>query len=100
MALETGSPIIPTLIIGAEESHINLKQLKLSRFLKNIVLPVPLNIIPLPVKWKIKFLEPYRLPYPPEAANDPDLVHELAEQLQDKMQEVLNKEVRSRKSFF
>ena len=33
MALLTKAPIIPTLIIGAEETHINLKQLKLAKYI-------------------------------------------------------------------
>ena len=37
MALETQSPIIPTLVIGAEETHINLSQLKLPKY--RVILP-------------------------------------------------------------
>ncbi|MCB0393033.1 MAG: acyltransferase family protein, partial [Bdellovibrionales bacterium] len=47
MALKTQSPIIPTIVLGAEETHINLKKLKFSRFLRGTVLPLPLNVIPL-----------------------------------------------------
>lgn len=100
MALATGSPIIPTLVIGAEETHINLNRLKFSRFLKGIVIPLPLNIIPLPARWKIKFLPPMHLPYPPEAATDTELVHEICFEIQEKLQEALIKEVKSRKSVY
>jgi len=34
MALATNSPIIPTLILGAEETHVNLSRLKLTKFLR------------------------------------------------------------------
>jgi len=96
MALTTQSPIIPTLVIGAEETHINLSQLKFTKFLKGTVIPVPLNILPLPVKWKIKFLPPIRLPYAPSAAEDRDLVCDIAEEIQEQMQEALSEEIQKR----
>jgi 1-acyl-sn-glycerol-3-phosphate acyltransferase len=100
MALQTNTPIIPTLVLGAEETHVNLKQLKLSKFLRGVILPLPLNLIPLPSKWKIIFLEPIHLPYKKEAANNNELVHELAEELQEKMQQRLNQELAKRESIF
>lgn len=100
MAIETGSPIIPTLVIGAEETHINLNKLKFSRFLKGVVIPLPLNIIPLPARWKIIFLEPIVLNYPAEAAHDAELVHEICFEIQEKMQQTLIKELKKRKSVY
>jgi len=100
MALQTQSPIIPVIIIGAEETHINLKQLKFTKHLIGSVLPLPLNVIPLPAKWKIKFLEPIHLPFEADAANNSDLVHEIAVDIQDRMQEELNKELSKRDYVF
>ena len=60
-AIETQTPIIPTLIIGAEESQLNLKRLELPFFIKKLILPIPLNYLPLPSKWKIIFLPPIHL---------------------------------------
>lgn len=100
MALATGAPIIPTLVIGAEESHVNLSRLKFTKFLRGVILPLPLNIIPLPSKWKIIFMEPVHLPYDKSAANDVELVHELADELREKMQERLNRELAKRESIF
>ena len=100
MALKTGSPIVPTLVIGAEETHVNLSRLKLTKFLRGLILPLPLNVVPLPSKWKIIFMEPLHLPYTAEAAEDRDLVRELAVDLQDKMQDRLNKELARRDSIF
>lgn len=57
-ALITGAPIVPCVIIGAEETHINLGRIT---FLKKIIgtdIPLPLNLLPLPIKWKIKFFKP------------------------------------------
>ena len=100
MALETGAPIIPALVIGAEESQINLSNLKLTKFLKGMVIPLPLNFIPLPVKWKIVFLEPIHLPYNAKALEDANLVRELCEEIQEKMQRAMHKELKKRKSLF
>ncbi|MGZ3708876.1 MAG: lysophospholipid acyltransferase family protein, partial [Bdellovibrionota bacterium] len=58
MAIQTQVPIIPCLVTGAEESHLTLGSLNLSRFVKGLRLPIPLNLVPLPAKWKIQFLKP------------------------------------------
>jgi 1-acyl-sn-glycerol-3-phosphate acyltransferase len=100
MALKTSSPIIPTLIIGAEETHVNLSRLKLTKFLRGLILPLPLNVLPLPSKWKIVFMDPIELPYGPEAAEDRELVREIAADLQDSMQDRLNAELSKRDSIF
>jgi 1-acyl-sn-glycerol-3-phosphate acyltransferase len=100
MAIEAGVPIIPVLILGAEESHVNLSRLKLTKYLRGLVLPLPLNIIPLPSKWKIIFMEPIQLPYEKGAAHDRELVKELAQEIQEKMQERLNEELAKRESIF
>ncbi len=93
MALETQAPIVPTLVIGAEETHINLSQLKFTKYLRGTVIPLPLNVIPLPVKWKIKFLPPIHLPYTKEALDDRELVNDIAQEIQEQMQDVLSEEI-------
>jgi 1-acyl-sn-glycerol-3-phosphate acyltransferase len=100
MAIETGAPIIPTMIIGAEESHITLDQLKLPAFLQGMILPIPLNLIPLPAKWKIKFLPALELPYKPSSGRDSELIHEIAEDIQEQVQAQLRAEVQGRKRVF
>jgi 1-acyl-sn-glycerol-3-phosphate acyltransferase len=100
MAIQTGAPIIPTMVIGAEETHINLKQLKLTKFLRGVVLPLPLNIIPLPAKWKIKFLKPLYLPYKPSAVKNSELMREIAEDVREQIQEQIRRELRERKDVF
>lgn len=100
MAVLTGTPIIPTMIIGAEETHINLSQFKLTKFLRGVVLPLPLNVIPLPSKWKIKFLPPIHLPYKPSAANDSELMHEIADDIREQIQKKIRLELRDRKDVF
>ena len=89
LAIQRQCPIIPTLIVGAEESHLNISQIKFGKLLGNLVLPLPLNLIPLPVKWRIYFLDALRLPYPPSAADDSVLVNEVTQELREKMQKQL-----------
>lgn len=99
-AIEAQCPIIPTLIIGAEESQVNLRRLELPFFIKKLILPLPLNLIPLPSKWKIVFLPPIHLPYHPSSASDNDLVHEITADIQEKMQIALTAEIHARKSIY
>lgn len=98
MAIETNAQIVPTIILGAEETHINLQQLKFTKFLRGLVLPLPLNVIPLPAKWKIIFEKPVYLPFKPEKVNDRELCHDLAGEIQESMQKKINKEVKKRGS--
>lgn len=98
MALQTQAPIIPTMIFGAEETHINLKKLKFSKYLRGLVLPVPLNILPLPARWKIIFEPPIYLPYSAEQVADRELCRELASEIQESMQTHMNLELKKRGS--
>lgn len=96
MAIMTQAPIIPTIIMGAEETHINLRQLKFTKYLIGGVLPLPLNILPLPAKWKIRFLPPIVLPYRPSAVHDTELIHEVAQDFRELMQKAITEEVEKR----
>lgn len=98
MSLRTGAPIVPTIVIGAEETHINLANLKFTKYLKGQLIPIPLNVLPLPAKWKIKFLEPISFSqYTPDDADNVELVHELAESVRALMQQAIDYEVSQRK---
>lgn len=96
MALEAQCPIVPALVLGAEETHINLKRLKFTKFLRGSVIPLPLNVLPLPAKWRIVFLEPIYLPYKPSAVKDRELVHEITQDIQEKMQAAIEAELHRR----
>lgn len=96
MALEAQCPIVPVVILGAEETHINLKKLKFTKFLRGSVIPLPLNIIPLPAKWRIQFLKPINLPYKADKVDDSELVHEIAQDLQEQMQEAVEAALKDR----
>ncbi|MFS4460765.1 lysophospholipid acyltransferase family protein [Bdellovibrio sp. HCB2-146] len=96
MALEAQCPIVPVVILGAEETHINLKKLKFTKFLRGSVIPLPLNILPLPAKWRIRFLPPITLPYKPNKVDDSELVHEIAQDMQEKLQQAIEEALHDR----
>lgn len=99
VALETGTPIIPVAVVGAEETYPKLGE---SRALAKIVgapyvpfTPIfpwlgPLGLLPLPSRWRIEFLEPIDLSgYGPGASQDRSLVFDLSEQVRERIQEAL-----------
>lgn len=98
IAMISGAPIIPAIVIGAEETHINLSQIKFTKYLIGTVIPIPLNFLPLPVKWKIKFLAPIDLRSRPVDAMDREKVFEITRKIRHKLQRELIKELRKRKA--
>ncbi len=100
MAIETGAPIVPTIVIGAEETHVNLSQLQLSKFLRGLVIPLPLNMLPLPSKWKIIFLEPIQVDLKKSQLNDREAVRKVAFEIQELMQKRIRDELKKRDSVF
>lgn len=101
MALATGAPIVPTLVIGAEESNINLTSLKFTKYLRGQIIPIPLNAMPLPAKWKIKFLKPISLEnYSIKDIDNNEVTHKIAHDIQLHMQNELNNELKNRKYIY
>jgi 1-acyl-sn-glycerol-3-phosphate acyltransferase len=100
LALETGAPIVPVVVIGAEETNITLSQIRWAKELLGIIIPVPLNVIPLPAKWHIKFLEPIYLKKDPEKANDMEYVTKLSRQIRIKLQRELHAQLKKRERIF
>jgi 1-acyl-sn-glycerol-3-phosphate acyltransferase len=92
MAARTGAPVIPVLVIGAEETHINLGQVKIF----NQLLPLPLNYFPLPAKWKIRFLPPLQFAAGAETSH----AEVKAAGVRREMQAELRKELKSRRYIY
>jgi 1-acyl-sn-glycerol-3-phosphate acyltransferase len=87
LALESGAPIVPVAVIGAEEQApaVNLKPLaRLLRTPSFPIVPYPpfVAAVPLPVKYRVYFGEPMRF------TGDPD---DDDEQLDDKVKMVRNR---------
>jgi 1-acyl-sn-glycerol-3-phosphate acyltransferase len=100
MAIETESPIVPVLVIGAEESNFNFAKLKINTLFKGLKLPLPVNLIPLPARWKIVFMDPIYLPYDQSILEDHEYIREIASDIQELMQERMNSEIKKRGSVY
>ena len=100
MAIAAQAPIIPCVIIGAEEAHLNLGNLNFSKLVRGVRIPLPLNFIPLPAKWKIVFLPPVALEVTPEILEDPKALRRHALLLQRQMQRQIRAELRKREYIY
>lgn len=109
-AIRTRSPIIPTAIVGAEETYPMLGNLgPLARLLGLPYFPVtptfpwlgPLGLVPLPSKWIIAFGQPIHTEDLPEsAADDPMLVLEMTDRVRENIQQSLYRLLVHRESVF
>jgi len=100
LALSTGAPIIPTVVIGAEETNITLSQIRWAKEILGIIVPVPLNVIPLPAKWHIKFLKPIYLEKDLEKAQDIAYVTKLSRHIRIQLQKELHVQLKNRDRIF
>ncbi|MEE2679149.1 MAG: lysophospholipid acyltransferase family protein [Myxococcota bacterium] len=108
LALETGLPLLPVGIVGAEEAHpVLFKAHRPARAVGLSYLPVtltfpllgPFGLVPLPTKWGIRIGEPLALDdLPPDAAQDDRLVSRLTEELRVRVQERVDRALGDRQS--
>jgi 1-acyl-sn-glycerol-3-phosphate acyltransferase len=97
MAMATKAPIVPVVVIGAEETNINLSNIPLTKVLKGTIIPIPLNVLPLPAKWKIIFLPPISMKkYSKKDAANAELVHSISESVRQLIQDRINAELKKR----
>lgn len=101
LAIMTNSPIIPCCIIGAEETHLNLGTIDWTEKLIGAKIPLPLNLIPIKVQWKIVFLPPVRIldKYNRNDAKNIRFLEEAAEVVRLKVQHRIHKELYKRGIF-
>jgi hypothetical protein len=109
LALRHQAPIIPFVTVGSAEIFPILKRLDWGWWKRLTDWPFfpltptwPLLPIPLPSKWHTQFLEPIHIEndYPPEAADDPAIVHAISHDVRCRMQEAIGRMLRQRKSIF
>lgn len=108
LALRTGSPVVPTGIVGAEEAYpLLLKSNRVARLMGLPFLPItplfpwfgPLGLIPLPSRWVVVFGEPMDLSeYGPEAADDALLVNQLNDQVRARVEALVGEALATRHS--
>jgi 1-acyl-sn-glycerol-3-phosphate acyltransferase len=111
LALTYRAPIVPTAIIGGEEQAPMLYDIKpLARLFGFPYFPVtpffpwlgPLGMLPLPVKYHIRYGEPlnFHLEHPPSAVNDPELIRRLADQVQQTVESMIAEGLAKRRTVF
>jgi len=104
VALETGVPVVPIGIVGAEEAHpVLFKWTPPGRVLPFVpVTPTfpllgPLGALPLPTKWMVRIGAPLELSeLGPEAARDELLLSRLTEDLRAEIQALVDTGLRER----
>jgi 1-acyl-sn-glycerol-3-phosphate acyltransferase len=108
-ALRARVPIIPTAIVGAEETYPKLGNIApLARLLGLPYFPMtptfpwlgPLGMIPLPSRWIIEFGEPVHAEDLAEEAEDPMAVLELTDTVRERIQQSLYRLLVQRESTF
>ncbi|MES2155088.1 MAG: lysophospholipid acyltransferase family protein [bacterium] len=88
VAMAEKVPIVPVAILGGEESNPVDRTIDSYEQLLKMPIPVPRNLMPKPVKWRIRFLPPVDV-----AGQDPgdhDAVHGAAQGIQSTVQEALD----------
>lgn len=110
LCLRTGTPLVPCVIVGAEEASPMLyRDERASKLLGLPYLPVtptfpwfgPLGLLPAPTKWHIRFGEMVQFEgNGPEAADDPVLVGRLADRVRAGIQQMLDSSLANRKSIW
>jgi 1-acyl-sn-glycerol-3-phosphate acyltransferase len=110
LCLRTGTPLVPCVIVGAEEASPMLyRDERASKLLGLPYLPVtptfpwfgPLGLLPAPTKWHIRFGELVQFDgHGPEAADDPVLVGRLADRVRAGIQQMLDGALSNRKSIW
>lgn len=110
VAIETGTPIVPVAVIGAEESQPVLTRIAAPAVLGLPALPItptfPLlglaGLLPLPTKWTIHVGEPLAVAerYPVAAARDTAALRQLRDQVRERLQALVSEGLRRRRGLF
>lgn len=94
VAMATQVPVVPVCVLGGEESNPVGARIESYEQLLNMKggLPIPRNLWPKPVKWRIKFLPPVSFAGCTETdADDSERVHAIAEDVRTRIQRELRK---------
>ncbi|HEU4616193.1 MAG TPA: lysophospholipid acyltransferase family protein [Kofleriaceae bacterium] len=103
LALETGAPIVPVAVIGAEEQApaVNIKPLaKLMGMPAFPIVPYPpfVPVLPLPVKYRLHFGEPMLFTGDPD--DDEEVLDEKVKQVRNRIQSMIHVGLREREHVF
>jgi 1-acyl-sn-glycerol-3-phosphate acyltransferase len=103
LALETGTPIVPVAVIGAEEQAPAVNLRPLARLLGTPAFPVVpyppfVPLLPLPVKYRLYFGEPLAFDGDPD--DDDEVLEEKVRAVKNRIQSMLHLGLRERKHVF
>jgi len=103
LALETGAPIVPVAVIGAEEQApaVNIKPLaKLLRAPAFPIVPYPpfVAAVPLPVKYRVYFGEPMKFSGDPD--DDDEALDDKIKTVRNRIQSMIHLGLRAREHVF
>ena len=86
--------------MGAEENFVNLGTIDWFEDKIGAKIPIPLNLLPIPAKWKIKFLKPISLAkYNRKDAKNEKFLIEVTQNIRFRIQATIHKELVSRGIF-
>jgi 1-acyl-sn-glycerol-3-phosphate acyltransferase/nucleoside-diphosphate-sugar epimerase len=110
IALRNRAPIIPFVTVGSAETFPILRKVNWAWWKRHTEWPAfPITPtfpflppVPLPAKWHTKFLEPLHVEdrYPPEAADDPEVVKAIGLEVRSRMERAIGEMLRRRRSIF
>jgi len=110
IALRHRAPIVPFVTVGSAEIFPIFKKVNWPWWKRNTEWPTfPITPtwpflppIPLPSKWHTQFLEPFHVEdrYPPEAADDPEVVSAVSQEVRSRMEKAIGEMLRRRRSVF
>jgi 1-acyl-sn-glycerol-3-phosphate acyltransferase/nucleoside-diphosphate-sugar epimerase len=105
MALRNRAPIYPFVTVGSAEIYPILRRVDwkwFKRYTEWPFLPITAAPFPLPSKWHTRFLPAMHVErdYPPEAADDPVLVHRISLEVRQRMQAAIDDMLLRRRSIF
>jgi len=107
LALQTGAPVVPVAVVGAEESIVSVYDSKvLAKLLKMPYAPIspwlpilgPLAYLPMPVKFHVYFGEP--LTFKGRFDDEDGVIDDKVQEVQDKVQSMIDDGLADRKSLF
>lgn len=105
LALRNRAPLYPFVTVGSAEIYPILRRVDWSwfkRYTEWPFLPITPAPFPLPSKWHTRFLPAMHIEeqYPPEAADDAKLVHQISLEVRQRMQAAIDDMLLRRRSIF
>lgn len=104
VALAADAPIVPITIVGGEDANPNLGQPKWLRERAEFPVPLPLTLLPLPAKWRIKVHDPLPITRWTQGhvgdVVDVNLDEQIARDLRTHMQAGIDRELEARGNAF